>query len=148
VLCAVYTVHVETRSIGFLVEPQNQGRRVVNGLASKSIGRFSPILPQNRWLRSPIFSVFTSALCRLMVTARSSAGDRIEIFFQCTLRQRSALALDPISFATRAFGSHLCNHHPVLGLACLHSRFQPLVTTSRSSVSACFVILPPVNSHS
>jgi hypothetical protein len=26
--CAVYTVHEETRSAGFLVEPQNQGRRV------------------------------------------------------------------------------------------------------------------------
>jgi hypothetical protein len=24
--CVVYTVHVETRSAGFLVEPQNQGR--------------------------------------------------------------------------------------------------------------------------
>jgi hypothetical protein len=24
-LCAVYTVHVETRSEGFLIEPQNQG---------------------------------------------------------------------------------------------------------------------------
>jgi hypothetical protein len=23
--CAVYTVHVETRSVGFLVEPQNKG---------------------------------------------------------------------------------------------------------------------------
>jgi hypothetical protein len=23
--CAVYTMHVETRSAGFLVEPQNQG---------------------------------------------------------------------------------------------------------------------------
>jgi hypothetical protein len=31
--CAVCTVHVETRSAGFLVEPQNQGRRFVSGLA-------------------------------------------------------------------------------------------------------------------
>jgi hypothetical protein len=34
-LCAVYTVHVETRSVGFFVEPQNQGLRFVSGLASK-----------------------------------------------------------------------------------------------------------------
>jgi hypothetical protein len=34
-LCAVYTVHVETRSVGFLVEPQNQGQQFVSGLASK-----------------------------------------------------------------------------------------------------------------
>jgi hypothetical protein len=38
--CAVYTVHMETRSVGFLVEPQNQGRRFVSGLASKPLGRF------------------------------------------------------------------------------------------------------------
>jgi hypothetical protein len=39
-LCAVCTVHVETRSMGFLVEPQNQGRQFVSGLASKPLGRF------------------------------------------------------------------------------------------------------------
>jgi hypothetical protein len=38
--CAVCTWHVETWSAGFLVEPQNQGRRFVNGLASKPLGRF------------------------------------------------------------------------------------------------------------
>jgi hypothetical protein len=38
--CAVRTVHVEMRSAGFLVEPQNQGRRFVIGLASKPLGRF------------------------------------------------------------------------------------------------------------
>jgi hypothetical protein len=37
---AVCTVHVETRSAGFLVEPQNQYRRFVSGLASKPLGRF------------------------------------------------------------------------------------------------------------
>jgi hypothetical protein len=36
----VCTVHVEMRSTGFLVEPQNQGRWFVTGLASKSLGRF------------------------------------------------------------------------------------------------------------
>jgi hypothetical protein len=39
-LCAVYTVHVETRSAGFLVESQDQGRRFVSGLASKPLGWF------------------------------------------------------------------------------------------------------------
>jgi hypothetical protein len=47
--CAVCTWHVETRSAGFLVEHQNQGRRFVSGLASKPHGRFSPVLPQNWW---------------------------------------------------------------------------------------------------
>jgi hypothetical protein len=38
--CTVYTVHVETRSAGFLVEPQNQGQWFVSGLASKPLGWF------------------------------------------------------------------------------------------------------------
>jgi hypothetical protein len=38
--CAVCTVHVETSSVGFLVEPQNQGRRFVSDLASKPLGWF------------------------------------------------------------------------------------------------------------
>jgi hypothetical protein len=39
-LCAVCTVNVEMRSADFLVEPQNQGRRFVSGLASKPLGLF------------------------------------------------------------------------------------------------------------
>jgi hypothetical protein len=39
----IYTVHVETRSADFLVEPQNQGRRFVNGLTSKPLGQFLPV---------------------------------------------------------------------------------------------------------
>jgi hypothetical protein len=46
--CAVCTVHVETRSACFLVEPQNHGRRFINDLASKPAGWFSPVWPQNR----------------------------------------------------------------------------------------------------
>jgi hypothetical protein len=38
--CVVCTVHGETRSAGFLVEPQNQGQRFMSGLASKPLGRF------------------------------------------------------------------------------------------------------------
>jgi hypothetical protein len=37
--CAVWTMNMETRSAGFLVEPQNQGRK------------FLPVWPQNRWRR-------------------------------------------------------------------------------------------------
>ena len=35
---AVYTVHEETRSAGFLVKPQNQGRRFLIGLGLKTDG--------------------------------------------------------------------------------------------------------------
>jgi hypothetical protein len=38
--CVVCTMQVETRSVGFLVEPQNQGRRFVSSLASKPLGQF------------------------------------------------------------------------------------------------------------
>jgi hypothetical protein len=33
----VCTMHVETRSVIFLVEPQNQGQEFVSGLASKPL---------------------------------------------------------------------------------------------------------------
>ena len=39
-LCSVCTVHVETRSTGFLVENQNQGRWFVSDLASKPMVGF------------------------------------------------------------------------------------------------------------
>jgi hypothetical protein len=47
--CVVCTWQMETRSMGFMVEPQNQGQRFVSGLASKPLGRFSPVWPKNRW---------------------------------------------------------------------------------------------------
>jgi hypothetical protein len=62
VLCAVYTVHVEMMSTGFLVEPENQGRRFVSGLASKPVvtvfsglasklvSQISQVGPKNRQL--------------------------------------------------------------------------------------------------
>jgi hypothetical protein len=44
--CVICTWHVETRSVGFLVEPQNQGQRFVCGLASKTLRLFSPVWPE------------------------------------------------------------------------------------------------------
>jgi hypothetical protein len=38
--CAVCTVHVETRSVGFLVEPQNQGQWFVSGFPFKPLDGF------------------------------------------------------------------------------------------------------------
>jgi hypothetical protein len=46
-LCAICTMHMETKSVGFLVEPQNQDRWFVSGLASKPLGRFLLVWPQN-----------------------------------------------------------------------------------------------------
>jgi hypothetical protein len=49
--CAVCTIHVETRSVSFLIEPQNQGQRFVNGLASKPLRQFLPVRSQTQWRR-------------------------------------------------------------------------------------------------
>jgi hypothetical protein len=59
-LCAVCTVNVETMSVGFLVEPQNQCQWFVSGLASKPLGWFSPVWPQNRWLGFPGLVIWAS----------------------------------------------------------------------------------------
>jgi hypothetical protein len=37
---AVCSMHVEMRSTGFLVEPQNQGRWFISSLTPKPLGRF------------------------------------------------------------------------------------------------------------
>jgi hypothetical protein len=55
-LYVICTVHVETRSAGFLVEPQHQGLWFVSGLTSKPLGHVSLVWPQNRWRRvSPVW---------------------------------------------------------------------------------------------
>jgi hypothetical protein len=54
--CAVYTVHMKMRSVSFLDESQNQGRRFVSDFGSKLLERFSLVWPQNRWQRfSPLW---------------------------------------------------------------------------------------------
>jgi hypothetical protein len=55
-LCAVCTVHTETMSAGFLIEPQNQGRRFISGLGSKPLGRVVRGLASKLWGRfSPVW---------------------------------------------------------------------------------------------
>jgi hypothetical protein len=52
VVCGLHRVRGNEETC-FLVEPQNQGRRFVSCLVSKPLGRFTPVWPQNRWLRFP-----------------------------------------------------------------------------------------------
>jgi hypothetical protein len=47
--CVICTVHKETWSVDFLIEPQNHGQWFVSDLATKSLGQFSVIKPQNWW---------------------------------------------------------------------------------------------------
>jgi hypothetical protein len=55
-LCAVCTMQMKTRSSGFLVEPQNQGRRFISDLTSKSLGRILSIWPKSTATVSPDFA--------------------------------------------------------------------------------------------
>jgi hypothetical protein len=47
VVCGLHRARGD-RSTSFLVEPQNKGRRFINGLTSKPLRRFLPVWPQNR----------------------------------------------------------------------------------------------------
>jgi hypothetical protein len=60
----VCTWYVETRSAGFLVEPQNQGRRFVSGLASK-----------------PVATVFASLASKLVVTVSPGLASKPAVGF-------------------------------------------------------------------
>jgi hypothetical protein len=53
---------VETRSAGFLVEPQNQGRRFVSGLASKPATVFTSLASK------PVATVSSSLTSKLVAT--------------------------------------------------------------------------------
>jgi hypothetical protein len=82
-LCAVCTWHVETRSAGFLIEPQNQGGGGFPGLglktdssglviwASKSLRRFLGLGLKTKW----------ASVCRLRhkTDGGRSVRERIEI---------------------------------------------------------------------
>jgi hypothetical protein len=58
-LCAVCTVHVETRSVSFLVEPQNQGRQFISGWPQKHWDSLSVVWPQNHWYGFLCFGIKT-----------------------------------------------------------------------------------------
>jgi hypothetical protein len=61
--CAVCTWHVETRSAGFLVEPQNQGRRFFEWFGLKTTRTVFAGLASNL-----VATVFSSLTLKLVVT--------------------------------------------------------------------------------
>jgi hypothetical protein len=73
--CAVCTVHMEMRSVGFLVEPQNQGRQFVSGLGSKLVATVSSGLASKTVVTilsslssKPVAMVFSSLASILVAT--------------------------------------------------------------------------------
>jgi hypothetical protein len=74
--CAVCTWHVETWSVGFLVELQNQGQRFVSGLASK------PVVTVSGGLASkPAVTVFSSLASKLLATVSPSLASKQAVGF-------------------------------------------------------------------
>jgi hypothetical protein len=66
-LCAVCIVHVETRSVSFLVEPQNQGGGGFLGLGLKT-GRYSLVIwasKSPRWFLGLGLKTKQALVCRL-----------------------------------------------------------------------------------
>jgi hypothetical protein len=83
VRCAVYIVHMETRSADFLVEPQKQGRRFVSGLASKPVATVSsgltskPAATVSTGLASkPATTVFAGLASKPVVTVFSGLASK------------------------------------------------------------------------
>jgi hypothetical protein len=62
--------------MGFLVEPQNQGRRFVSGLAPKPLGRFFAGLASK-----PVATVFSSLASKLVATVSPSLASKPVVGF-------------------------------------------------------------------
>jgi hypothetical protein len=120
--CVVCTVHVETRSAGFLVEHQNQGRRFVSGLASKPLRRFPSVWPQNRWrwflvvcpqpaatvfsglASKPVATVFSSLVSKLVVTVSPGLGSKPEVGFLVEPQNQGGGGFSDLNLKTGSFG--------------------------------------------
>jgi hypothetical protein len=100
-LCPVCTIHVETRSTRFLVEPQNQGRRfglkttwtILSDLASKLVVRIFSGLASNRWLRFFGLGLKTGSSGEVIWTSKSprrflGLGLKIKQVSVCRLRHK------------------------------------------------------------
>jgi hypothetical protein len=75
-------VHVEKRNAGFLVEPQNQGRRFISDWASKPLERFSLVWPPNRW------QWFSSLASKPMVTVYSGLASKLVVMVSLSLASK------------------------------------------------------------
>jgi hypothetical protein len=82
--CVVRTWHMETRSTGFLVEPQNQGRWFVSGLTSKPLGQVfaglvsKPVAMISSGLASkPTATVFAGLVSKSVATVFSCLASKL-----------------------------------------------------------------------
>jgi hypothetical protein len=90
-LCAVCTVHVEMRSVGFLIEPQNQGRWFVSGLSSKPLERF--VLKTTEAVfygltSKPVVTVFSGLALKLVATVSPDLISKLVVGFLVELQSQ------------------------------------------------------------
>jgi hypothetical protein len=85
--CAVCTVHVETRSADFLVEPQNQGRTVSSGLGSKHAA-----------------TVFSSLASKLVVTVSPSLASKPAVGFLVEPQNKGGGGFSSLGFKIGSYG--------------------------------------------
>jgi hypothetical protein len=85
--CLVCTVHVETRSTGFLVEPQNQGRTVSSGLASK-----------------PVVTVFSSLASKLVATVSPGLASKPAVGFLVEPQNQGSGGFLALGLKTGSYG--------------------------------------------
>jgi hypothetical protein len=121
--CAVCTVHVETRSAGFLVEPKIQGRRFVSDLASKPLGRFlaclasKPVATVSSGLASkpaamvsvglaskPAVTVFSSLASKLVATVSPGLALKLVVGFLVEPQNQGGGGFLSLGLKTDSFG--------------------------------------------
>jgi hypothetical protein len=85
--CAACTVHVETRSVCLLVEPQNQGRRFIDGLASK-----------------PAVTVFSSLASKLVATVSPGLASKPVVGFLVEPQNQGDEGFPDLGIKTGSFG--------------------------------------------
>jgi hypothetical protein len=109
--CVVCTWHVETRSAGFLVEPQNQGRRFVSGLASKPVATVSsglaskPTVTVSSGLASkPAAMVFSSLTSKLVATVSPGLSSKPVVDFLVEPQNQGGGGFPGLDLKTGSYG--------------------------------------------
>jgi hypothetical protein len=101
--CAVCTWHVETRSTGFLVEPQNQGRWFVSGLASKPAAMVFTSLASK-----PVATVFSSLASKLVATVSPGLASKPTVGFLVEPQNQGGGGFPSLDLKTGSSGLVIC----------------------------------------
>jgi hypothetical protein len=108
--CAICTMHIETRSAGFLVKPQNQGRRFVNGLVSKPVERFAKTTGTVLFgLASKLVAmVFSGLASKSMVTVSPGLVSKSVVGFLAEPQNKGGGQFPGLDLKTGSYGFVIC----------------------------------------